>query len=179
NKLFIGAAAQREQQIIAMNSLYHGDKARAQAMMAWAKQNAKETTWGLGGVLQEIRTSTAFGMNDEQVKQFITMLQNQGAMHGWDLPTAQGASLQFKQMFARQQITAADANLLTGYGINVYKVLADATGEDEKKIRKLGEKGKLGLKSILTVFRTLSEQSKGAQASAMNSWDGMFAQMEA
>lgn len=179
NKLFIGAAAQREQQIIAMNSLYHGDKVRAQAMMAWAKQNAKETTWGLGGVLQEIRTSTAFGMNDEQVKQFITMLQNQGAMHGWDLPTAQGASLQFKQMFARQQITAADANLLTGYGINVYKVLADATGEDEKKIRKLGEKGKLGLKSILTVFRTLSEQSKGAQASAMNSWDGMFAQMEA
>ncbi|EDV4951773.1 TPA: tape measure protein [Salmonella enterica subsp. enterica] len=178
NKLFIGAAAQREQQIIAMNSLYHGDKARAQAMMAWSKQNAKETTWGLGGVLQEIRTSTAFGMNDEQVKQFITMLQNQGAMHGWDLPTAQGASLQFKQMFARQQITAADANLLTGYGINVYKVLADATGEDEKKIRKLGEKGKLGLKSILTVFRTLLEQSKGAQAAAMNSWDGMMAQME-
>ncbi|EOL8261368.1 TPA: tape measure protein [Escherichia coli] len=179
NKLFIGAAAQREQQIIAMNSLYHGDKARAQAMMAWAKQNAKETTWGLGGVLQEIRTSTAFGMTDAQVKQFITMLQNQGAMHGWDLPTAQGASLQFKQMFARQQITAADANLLTGYGINVYKVLADATGEDEKKIRKLGEKGKLGLKSILTVFRTLLEQSKGAQAAAMNSWDGMMAQMEA
>lgn len=178
NKLFIGAAAQREQQIIAMNSLYHGDKARAQAMMAWAKQNAKETTWGLGGVLQEIRTSTAFGMTDAQVKQFITMLQNQGAMRGWDLPTAQGASLQFKQMFARQQITAADANLLTGYGINVYKVLADATGEDEKKIRKLGEKGKLGLKSILTVFRTLLEQSKGAQAAAMNSWDGMMAQME-
>lgn len=178
NKLFIGAAAQREQQIIAMNSLYHGDKTRAQAMMAWAKQNAKDTTWGLGGVLQEIRTSTAFGMDDDQVKQFITMLQNQGAMHGWDLPTAQGASLQFKQMFARQQITAADANLLTGYGINVYKVLADATGEDEKKIRKLGEKGKLGLKSILTVFRTLLEQSKGAQAAAMNSWDGMMAQME-
>ncbi|HAX5101958.1 TPA: tape measure protein [Escherichia coli] len=178
NKLFIGAAAQREQQIIAMNSLYHGDKARAQSMMAWAKQNAKETTWGLAGVLQEIRTSTAFGMNDKQVKQFITMLQNQGAMHGWDLPTAQGASLQFKQMFARQQITAADANLLTGYGINVYKVLADATGDDEKKIRKRGEKGKLGLKSILLVFRTLLEQSKGAQAAAMNSWDGMFAQME-
>ncbi|EFK6631081.1 tape measure protein [Escherichia coli] len=178
NKLFIGAAAQREQQIIAMNSLYHGDKARAQAMMAWAKQNAKETTWGLGGVLQEIRTSTAFGMTDAQVKQFITMLQNQGAMHGWDLPTAQGASLQFKQMFARQQITAADANLLTGYGINVYKVLADATGEDEKKIRDLGTKGKLGLKSILTVFRILLEQSKGAQAAAMNSWDGMMAQME-
>ncbi|ELI4223609.1 tape measure protein [Salmonella enterica] len=178
NKLFIGAAAQREQQIIAMNSLYHGDKVRAQAMMAWAKQNAKETTWGLGGVLQEIRTSTAFGMTDAQVKQFITMLQNQGAMHGWDLPTAQGASLQFKQMFARQQITAADANLLTGYGINVYKVLADATGKDEKKIRKLGEKGKLGLKSILTVFRTLLEQSEGAQAAAMNSWDGMMAQME-
>lgn len=179
NKLFIGAAAQREQQIIAMNSLYHGDKARAQAMMDWAKQNAKETTWGLGGVLDEIRSSTGFGMTDEQTKQFITMLQDQGAMHGWDLPTAQGASLQLKQMFARQQITAADANLLTGYGINVYQALADATGTDVKKIRDLGTKGKLGMKSILTVFRTLSEQSKGAQASAMNSWDGMFAQMEA
>lgn len=81
-------------------------------------------------------------------------------MHGWDLPTAQGASLQLKQMFARQQITAADANLLTGYGINVYQALADATGTDVKKIRDLGTKGKLGMKSILTVFRTLSEQSK-------------------
>ncbi|HFG3348145.1 TPA: tape measure protein [Escherichia coli] len=179
NKLFIGAAAQREQQIIAMNSLYHGDKVRAQAMMAWAKQNAKDTTWGLSGVLDEIRSSKGFGMTDEQTKQFITMLQDQGAMYGWDLPTAQGASLQLKQMFARQQITAADANLLTGYGINVYQALADATGTDVKKIRDLGTKGKLGLKSILTVFRTLSEQSKGAQASAMNSWDGMFAQMEA
>ncbi|EHJ8166687.1 tape measure protein [Escherichia coli] len=179
NKLFIGAAAQREQQIIAMNSLYHGDKVRAQAMMAWAKQNAKDTTWGLSGVLDEIRSSKGFGMTDEQTKQFITMLQDQGAMHGWDLPTAQGASLQLKQMFARQQITAADANLLTGYGINVYQALADALGKDVKDIRKQGEKGKLGLKSILTVFRTLSEQSKGAQASAMNSWDGMFAQMEA
>ncbi|HFV6708330.1 TPA: tape measure protein [Escherichia coli] len=179
NKLFIGAAAQREQQIIAMNSLYHGDKVRAPAMMAWAKQNAKDTTWGLSGVLDEIRSSKGFGMTDEQTKQFITMLQDQGAMHGWDLPTAQGASLQLKQMFARQQITAADANLLTGYGINVYQALADATGTDVKKIRDLGTKGKLGLKSILTVFRTLSEQSKGAQASAMNSWDGMFAQMEA
>lgn len=179
NKLFIGAAAQREQQIIAMNSLYHGDKVRAQAMMAWAKQNAKNTTWGLSGVLDEIRSSKGFGMTDEQTKQFITMLQDQGAMHGWDLPTAQGASLQLKQMFARQQITAADANLLTGYGINVYQALADATGTDVKKIRDLGTKGKLGMKSILTVFRTLSEQSKGAQASAMNSWDGMFAQMEA
>ncbi|HHZ9328573.1 TPA: tape measure protein [Escherichia coli] len=179
NKLFIGAAAQREQQIIAMNSLYHGDKVRAQAMMAWAKQNAKDTTWGLSGVLDEIRSSKGFGMTDEQTKQFITMLQDQGAMHGWDLPTAQGASLQLKQMFARQQITAADANLLTGYGINVYQTLADATGTDVKKIRDLGTKGKLGMKSILTVFRTLSEQSKGAQASAMNSWDGMFAQMEA
>lgn len=179
NKLFIGAAAQREQQIIAMNSLYHGDKVRAQAMMAWAKQNAKDTTWGLNGVLDEIRSSKGFGMTDEQTKQFITMLQDQGAMHGWDLPTAQGASLQLKQMFARQQITAADANLLTGYGINVYQTLADALGKDVKDIRKQGEKGKLGLKSILTVFRTLSEQSKGAQASAMNSWDGMFAQMEA
>lgn len=179
NKLFIGAAAQREQQIIAMNSLYHGDKVRAQAMMAWAKQNAKDTTWGLSGVLDEIRSSKGFGMTDEQTKQFITMLQDQGAMHGWDLPTAQGASLQLKQMFSRQQITAADANLLTGYGINVYQTLADALGKDVKDIRKQGEKGKLGLKSILTVFRTLSEQSKGAQASAMNSWDGMFAQMEA
>lgn len=179
NKLFIGAAAQREQQIIAMNSLYHGDKVRAQAMMAWAKQNAKDTTWGLSGVLDEIRSSKGFGMTDEQTKQFITMLQDQGAMHGWDLPTAQGASLQLKQMFARQQITAADANLLTGYGINVYQALADATGTDVKKIRDLGTKGKLGMKSILTVFRTLSEQSKGAQASAMNSWDGMFAKMEA
>ncbi|HFS3777644.1 TPA: tape measure protein [Escherichia coli] len=179
NKLFIGAAAQREQQIIAMNSLYHGDKVRAQAMMAWAKQNAKDTTWGLSGVLDEIRSSKGFGMTDEQTKQFITMLQDQGGMRGWDLPTAQGASLQLKQMFARQQITAADANLLTGYGINVYQTLADALGKDVKDIRKQGEKGKLGLKSILTVFRTLSEQSKGAQASAMNSWDGMFAQMEA
>ncbi|MBV7133889.1 tape measure protein [Escherichia coli] len=179
NKLFIGAAAQREQQIIAMNSLYRGDKVRAQAMMAWAKQNAKDTTWGLSGVLDEIRSSKGFGMTDEQTKQFITMLQDQGVMHGWDLPTAQGASLQLKQMFARQQITAADANLLTGYGINVYQTLADALGKDVKDIRKQGEKGKLGLKSILTVFRTLSEQSKGAQASAMNSWDGMFAQMEA
>ncbi|ECI5214698.1 hypothetical protein DUQ17_22375 [Salmonella enterica subsp. diarizonae] len=179
NKLFINAAAQREQQLIAMNSLFHGDKAKAQAMMVWAKQNAKDTTWGLGGVLDEIRSSKGFGMNDGLTKQFITMLQDQGAQHGWDLSAAQGASLQLKQMFARQQIMAADANLLTGYGINVYQVLADAWGKDVKEVRKQGEKGKLGLRSILDLFKALSEQSKGAQAAAMNSWSGMTAQMGA
>ena len=177
NKLFVSIASQRENQRIALNSLYKGDKAHAQKMMDWAIQNAKDSTWGLSGVMQELVSSKSFGMSDVQAKNFITMLQDQGALHGWSLDAAQGASLQLKQMFSRQQITAADANLLTGYGINVYQVLADRWGKDVKLVRKAGEKGNLGLKSIIDLFQALSEESKGAQKNAMNSWTGLTAQM--
>ncbi|ASG63791.1 hypothetical protein CEW81_16845 [Kluyvera genomosp. 3] len=146
-------------------------------MMKWAIQNAKDSTWGMTGVMQEFLSSKAFGMSDVDTKNFITMLQDLGALKGWDLNTAQGASLQLKQMFSRQQITAADANLLTGYGINVYQTLADKWGKDVNKVRDEGTKGKLGPKSIETLFRTLSDEAKGAQKNAMNSWTGLTAQM--
>ncbi|NGF05785.1 tape measure protein [Citrobacter freundii] len=177
NKLFISIAATRENQRIAMSSLYKGDQKHAGEMMKWAIQNAKDSTWGLTGVMQEFLGSKAFGMSDVDTKNFITMLQDLGALKGWDLNTAQGASLQLKQMFSRQQITAADANLLTGYGINVYQTLADKWGKDVNKVRDEGTKGKLGPKSIETLFRTLSDEAKGAQKNAMNSWTGLTAQM--
>lgn len=177
NKLFISIAATRENQRIAMNSLYKGNQQHATAMMQWAIQNAKDSTWGLTGVMQEFTQSKAFGMSDDQTKNFITMLQDQGALKGWDLSAAQGASLQLKQMFSRQQITAADANLLTGYGINVYQKLAEATGKDIRKVQDEGSKGKLGPKTIELLFRLLQDEAKGAQKNAMNSWTGLTAQM--
>lgn len=177
NKLFISIAATRENQRIALNSLYKGNQQHASEMMQWAIQNAKDSTWGLTGVMQELVSSKSFGMSDKESTNFITMLQDQGALKGWDLNAAQGASLQLKQMFSRQQITAADANLLTGYGINVYQILADKWNKDVKEVRKAGEKGNLGLKSIIQLFQALSEESKGAQKTAMNSWTGLTAQM--
>ncbi|MEA8878349.1 tape measure protein [Citrobacter freundii] len=177
NKLFISIAATRENQRIALNSLYKGNQQHASEMMQWAIQNAKDSTWGLTGVMQELVSSKSFGMSDKESTNFITMLQDQGALKGWDLNAAQGASLQLKQMFSRQQITAADANLLTGYGINVYQILADKWNKDVKDVRKAGEKGNLGLKSIIQLFQALSEESKGAQKTAMNSWTGLTAQM--
>lgn len=177
NKLFISIAATRENQRIALNSLYKGNQQHASEMMQWAIQNAKDSTWGLTGVMQELVSSKSFGMSDKESTNFITMLQDQGALKGWELNAAQGASLQLKQMFSRQQITAADANLLTGYGINVYQILADKWNKDVKDVRKAGEKGNLGLKSIIQLFQALSEESKGAQKTAMNSWTGLTAQM--
>jgi|GEM_PF-2610508 tape measure domain len=177
NKLFISIASTRENQRIALNSMYKGDKEHADKMMQWAIQNAKDSTWGLTGVMQEFTSSKAFGMKDKEVQDFITMLEDQGALKGWSLDSAQGASMQLKQMYSRQQITAADANLLTGYGINVYQVLADATGKSARAVRKLGEDGKLGAKTIALLFRLLGEEAKGAQKNAMNSWTGLTAQM--
>ncbi|EOG3189579.1 tape measure protein, partial [Salmonella enterica] len=97
--------------------------------------------------------------------------------HGWSLSDAQGASLQLKQMYARQSIQAQDASLLTGYGINVYQLLADRLGVDQKVIRARGEKGQLGPAAIRLLFQVMAEQAKGAQKNAMNSWTGMTSQM--
>ena len=166
NKAFIRPAAEMENYILRLNAINHGDKAKTEAVKAWAVQNAKDTTWGLAGVMQEYASSRGFGM-----------LQDQGGYHGWSLSDAQGASLQLKQMFARQSIQAADANILTGYGINVYQLLADKLGVNQKLIREKGEKGKLGPDSIRLLFQVMAEQAKGAQKNAMNSWTGMTSMM--
>ncbi len=177
NRGFIRPAAEMETYMIRLNSLYKGDRAKTDDVRRWAIQNAKETTWGLAGVMQEYTSSLGFGMSDREARNFVTMLQDQGAVGGWSLSDAQGASLQLKQMYARGSIQAADANILATYGINAYRVLADRLGVDQKVVRKLGEKGLLGPDSIRLLFQTLAEQARGAQKDAMNSWSGLTAMM--
>ncbi|EKK3248632.1 tape measure protein [Escherichia coli] len=177
NKAFIRPAAEMENYILRLNAINHGDVAKTEAVKAWAVQNAKETTWGLAGVMQEYASSRGFGMSDKEARNFITMLQDQGGYHGWSLADAQGASLQLKQMYSRGAIQAADASILTGYGINVYQLLAEKLKVDQKALRALGEKGKLGPDSVRLLFQVMAEQAKGAQKNAMNSWTGMTAMM--
>lgn len=176
-KAFIDPAAAMENYTIRLNSLNHHDKAQTDADLKWAIQNAKDTTWGLQGVVQEYTSSRGFGMSREEARHFITMLEDQGARHGWTLPEAQGASLQLKQMYSRKSIQAQDASLLTGYGIDVYSVLAEKLGKSRNELTTQGEKGLLGPKSIELLFQTLREQAKGAQKDAMNSWTGLTSQL--
>lgn len=177
NKLFIQPASNRENYRIALSSQYNGDQAKVKEAMGWAIKNAKDSTWGLSGVMKEIVSSKGFGMDDKQTRAFIEMLEDQGAYRGWDLNDAQGASMQLKQMFSRGQITAADANILTGYGINSYQILAKELGKSFQEVQKQGEKGLLGPKSIDMLFKTLSQQAKGSQKNAMNTWTGLTSQL--
>lgn len=176
-KAFVDPASRFESHTTQLNSQYKGDQARVKETLAWAVKNARDSTWGLEGVMKEYTSSKGFDMTDSQTRQFIEMLQDQGAYRGWDLANAQGASLQLKQMFSRQSIQSADANILTGYGINVYKILADKMGVDQRKVRDDGTKGKLGQKSIQLLFQALAEEAKGSQKNAMNTWTGLTAQM--
>lgn len=177
NKLFINPASSRENYRTQLNSQYNGDKAKAKEAMDWAIKNAKDTTWGLTGVMQEYVSSKGMGMDDKKTRSFIEMLQDAGAYRGWDLSATQGASMQLKQMYSRQQITAADANILTSYGVDAYQLLAERLGKTRKEMLQQGEKGLLGPKSIELLFQILREQAKGAQGNAMNTWTGLTAQL--
>ncbi|WP_334467925.1 tape measure protein [Arsenophonus sp. PmNCSU2021_1] len=176
-KAFIDPAAAMENMTLRLNSLNHHDKAQTDADLKWALQNAKDSTWGLQGVVQEYTASRGFGISREEARHFITMLEDQGARHGWTLPEAQGASLQLKQMYSRKSIQAQDASLLTGYGIDVYSVLAEKLGKSRNELTQQGEKGLLGAKSVALLFQALREQAKGAQKDAMNSWTGLTSQL--
>ncbi|EBE2443248.1 tail tape measure protein, partial [Salmonella enterica subsp. enterica serovar Infantis] len=70
-RAFIDPAAEMENYTIRLNSINHGDKAKTDATKAWAVQNAKDTTWGLAGVMQEYTSSRSFGMNDVQARKFV------------------------------------------------------------------------------------------------------------
>ncbi len=76
------------------------------------------------------------------------------------------------------EITAADANLLTGYGINVYQTWrmhwVKTLRISANKVKKASG-SEIHSDGIQNAVRTV----KRCKASAMNSWDGMFAQMEA
>ncbi|MGX8942161.1 tape measure protein [Symbiopectobacterium sp. Eva_TO] len=176
-KAFIDPAAAMENMTLRLNSLNHHDKAQTDADLKWALQNAKDSTWGLQGVVQEYTASRGFGMRREEARHFITLLEDQGARHGWTLPEAQGAALQLKQMYSRKSIQAQDASLLTGYGIDVYSVLAEKLGKSRNELTQQGEKGLLGAKSVALLFQALREQAKGAQKDAMNSWTGLTSQL--
>ncbi|MBG6243013.1 MAG: tail tape measure protein [Candidatus Symbiopectobacterium sp. Dall1.0] len=175
-KAFIDPAAAMENYTIRLNAQNNKNKGQTDDDIQWATKNAKDTTWGLQGVIQEYTTSREFGMNREQARLFVAMLEDQGARHGWTLPEAQGASLQLKQMFSRKSIQAQDANLLTGYGVDVYSILGRALGKTRPEMQAQGEKGLLGAESIRLLFQAMRAEAKGAQKDAMNSWTGITSQ---
>ncbi|WP_334471490.1 tape measure protein [Arsenophonus sp. PmNCSU2021_1] len=176
-KAFIDPAAAMENYTIRLNAQNNKNKGQTDDDIQWATKNAKDTTWGLQGVIQEYTTSREFGMNREQARLFVAMLEDQGARHGWTLPEAQGASLQLKQMFSRKSIQAQDANLLTGYGVDVYSILGRALGKTRPEMQARGEKGLLGPESIRLLFQAMRAETKGAQKDAMNSWTGLTSQL--
>ncbi|OZI15553.1 tail tape measure protein [Sodalis-like symbiont of Philaenus spumarius] len=176
-KAFIDPAAAMENYTIRLNAQNNKNKGQTDDDIQWATKNAKDTTWGLQGVIQEYTTSREFGMNREQARLFVAMLEDQGARHGWTLPEAQGASLQLKQMFSRKSIQAQDASLLTGYGVDVYSILGRALGKTRPEMQAQGEKGLLGPESIRLLFQAMRAEAKGAQKDAINSWTGLTSQL--
>jgi len=176
-KMFLNVAVQRETMRVAINSLNHGNQKATQDQIAWILKNSQGSTWKTGAVMHEYRSDRGYGMSDKDSRAFIEMLEDQSSRHGWDEQASSGASLQLKEMYARGAIQAQDANLLTGYGINVYKVLADATGRSAKYVKKLGEHGRLGAKDIRLLFQLLADQARGAQKAAAGTWTGLTSQL--
>lgn len=171
NKTFVSTASMFERYQIQSAQLF-GGQVQGRKALNWAKQNAKDTTLSLQEVMQEMTEMKGFGMNPFDGK--LKTMENEAAMRGWNGDDVHGAMLQFEQMFARQKITEADANILSAKGIDVYKYLSKASGLTEKRVRELGSKGLLGKKAFEIIFQQMGKESKGASEKAKNTFENML-----
>ncbi|ELS6175655.1 tape measure protein [Salmonella enterica] len=177
-RLFLDPAAHMESFQTRITSLNHGDASATADTIKWAQKNTQQAPWSLNQILEEYAITRGYGMSDAESRRYVQMLEDQAGRHGWNRQQVEGASLQLREMFARGKLQGQDANQLSGYGINAYQVLAEKLHTTTGAIRKLGEEGKLGPKTIRLLFQTLREQASGMAEKSMHTWAGMTMRMQ-
>ena len=149
-------------------------KEGANDMMAWAQENAKNTTFAMNDVIESINMLKAFGLDPTQI---LPTFEDTAAAQGWDPANAKELMRQLGQMWSKGRMQMEEVGSFQERGVNPIQILADATGKSVKELNDAMGKGQLGKDSILLFISELKRLNGGASADAMKGINGALSNL--
>lgn len=169
NRTFVESARKAERYKLQMDALFKTEG--SSKMMAWAKQNAKDTVLELDDVISAMIRLKAYGQNPIQL---LPTLENEAAMRGWTSEQFGSVVDSIGKMFADGKISDQYNDVLTNNGMSLLPLLEQATGKTQAELTKLMGASKLGKDAIRLAISQMAVESKGASARAMSGFNGML-----
>lgn len=168
-RTFIESARQAERYKLQMDALFKTEG--SSKMMAWAKQNAKDTVLELDDVIGAMIRLKAYGQNPIQL---LPTLEDEAAMRGWTSEQFGSVVDSIGKMFADGKISDEYNDVLTNNGMSLLPLLEKATGKTQAELTKLMSAGKLGTDAIRLAISQMAKESRGASSAAMKELNGMI-----
>ncbi len=169
---FLAQAQQMERYRTQMRSQF--GKEGASDMMAWAQENAKNTTFAMNDVIESINMLKAFGLDPTQI---LPTFEDTAAAQGWDPANAKELMRQLGQMWSKGRMQMEEVGSFQERGVNPIQILADATGKSVKELNDAMGKGQLGKDAILLFISELKRLNGGASADAMKGINGALSNL--
>ena len=135
-KTGIAAAQQYEQQEIAFTTLLK-DKDKAIAAIKAIEKDAKETPYNLPDLIKANQLLVSAGVSTEDARGAIKGLGNAIAATGGGTAELNRLSVNLQQIKAVGKASALDVKQFAFAGINMYQMLADATGKNIEQVKEM------------------------------------------
>lgn len=135
-KTGIAAAQQYEQQEIAFTTLLK-DRAKAIEAIKAIEKDAKETPYNLPDLIRANQLLVSAGVNTGDARDAIKALGNAIAATGGGTAELNRLSVNLQQIRAVGKASALDIKQFAFAGINMYQLLADATGKNIEEVKEM------------------------------------------
>lgn len=135
-KTGIAAAQQYEQQEIAFTTLLK-DKDKAIAAIKAIEKDAKETPYNLPDLIKANQLLVSAGVSTDDARDAIKGLGNAIAATGGGTAELNRLSVNLQQIKAVGKASALDVKQFAFAGINMYQLLADATGKNIEEVKEM------------------------------------------
>lgn len=135
-KTGIAAAQQYEQQEIAFTTLLK-DKDKAIAAIKLIEKDAKETPYNLPDLIRANQLLVSAGVNTEDARGAIKALGNAIAATGGGTAELNRLGVNLQQIKAVGKASALDVKQFAFAGINMYQMLANATGKNVDEVKEM------------------------------------------
>lgn len=138
---------------------------------------AKRNGLAVNDVTENARRLKAFGI--DPLNGSMQALVDQNAAAGGSMEDLSGKILAFGQAWAKQKLQGEEALQLMERGVNVWDLLAKATGKSTTELQKLSSEGKLGRDVIQQLWEEIGSANAGAAARSLNTLSGLSRQLAA
>lgn len=180
DRTFIKTAANFERLSASMVSIM-GSESDASNALDWVKEFAQSTPYALDEVTQSFMKLKAFGL--DPMDGTMQAIADQASKMGGNAEQVDGIATALGQAWVKGKLQAEEMNQMLERGVPVYEYLQKASkdlghnfgdGFSISQLQDMAEQGRLTRDVIEDLIRVMGEESEGASARQMKTWNGMM-----
>lgn len=154
-------------------------KTQSKELLGWIEKLAIESPFRQDDVANAFRLAMALGFNTKEAQRLTAAMLNFATATGASGPAIEQINRALGQMRTKGKVSLEEVNQLTEAGVDVMRILADATGKTGQALYKDIEKG--AVSADVAINAIISDTEKlyaGAGAASAGTFAGMLSSLE-